>query len=72
MVLVDLFMSFQLSMPEQFHCPPIGGREGGGVANLGREHVHVYIYIYICIHLPLKNTTFQLFGGHMGYMSVKY
>ena len=23
-------------------------------------------------NLPLKNTTFQLFGGNMGYMSVKY
>ena len=26
---------------------------------------------YLFVVLPLKNTTFQLFGGNMGYMSVK-
>ena len=26
----------------------------------------------LLVNLPLKNTIFQLFGGNMGYMSVKY
>ena len=25
----------------------------------------------VIVNFPLKNTTFQLFGGNMGYMSVK-